>query len=81
MSVFQGSIPDTVYLNDVLKYLYRIQETLLKHNLFWKSVLVFLESLKCETFAGEYLIEENELKDIFLTNIDLAQEVTYTLSK
>ncbi|XP_067235653.1 uncharacterized protein [Chanodichthys erythropterus] len=74
MKTAKGSIPDTVYLNDVLKYLYKVQETLLKHNLFWKSVLVFLESLESETFAGEHLIEENELKEIFLTNIDLAQE-------
>ncbi|ROL43689.1 hypothetical protein DPX16_21850 [Anabarilius grahami] len=74
MKTEKGSIPDTVHLNDVLKYLYKIQDTLLYHNLFWKSVLVYLESLKCETFAGEHLIEENELKDIFLTNIDLAQE-------
>ncbi|XP_051740147.1 uncharacterized protein LOC127507219 isoform X2 [Ctenopharyngodon idella] len=74
MKTEKGAIPDTVYLNDVLKYLYNIQQTLLKHNLFWKSALVFLESLNCETFAGEHLIGESELKEIFLTNIDLAQE-------
>lgn len=44
-------------------------------------MLVFVESLQSETFVGEHLIEEKELKDIFLANIDLAKEVTYTLSK
>lgn len=79
--VFQGSIPETVHLSDVQKYLYQIQQTLLKHNMFWKSVLVFLESLKSETFSNEHFIEENELKEIVLMHIDLAQEVTYTLRK
>jgi len=44
-------------------------------------VLVFLESLRSETFADEHFIEENELKEIVLKHIDSAQEVTYTLSK
>ncbi|XDV52637.1 hypothetical protein PO909_021343 [Leuciscus waleckii] len=70
----KGSIPETVRLSDVQKYLYQIQQTLLKHNMFWKSVLVFLESLKSETFSNEHFIEENELKEIVLMHIDLAQE-------
>ncbi|KAK7121209.1 hypothetical protein R3I93_022337 [Phoxinus phoxinus] len=70
----RGSIPETVHLSDVQKYLYQIQQTLLKHNMFWKSVLVFLESLKSETFSNEHFIEENELKEIVLMHIDLAQE-------
>ncbi|KAK7117896.1 hypothetical protein R3I94_023193 [Phoxinus phoxinus] len=70
----KGSIPETVHLSDVQKYLYQIQQTLLKHNMFWKSVLVFLESLKSETFSNEHFIEENELKEIVLMHIDSAQE-------
>ncbi|XP_039519070.1 uncharacterized protein LOC120473348 [Pimephales promelas] len=70
----KGSIPETVYLNDAQKYLCQIQQTLLHHNMFWKSVLVFLESLRSETFADEHFIEENELKEIVLKHIDSAQE-------
>ncbi|XP_077067499.1 uncharacterized protein LOC143721150 [Siphateles boraxobius] len=74
MKTKKGSIPETVHLSDVQKHLYQIQQTLLKHNMFWKSVLVFLESLKSETFSNEHFIEENELKEIVLMHIDLAQE-------
>ncbi|XP_056108117.1 uncharacterized protein LOC130086034 [Rhinichthys klamathensis goyatoka] len=70
----KGSIPETVRLGDVQKYLYQIQQTLLKHNMLWKSVLVFLESLKSETFSNEHFIEENELKEIVLMHIDSAKE-------
>lgn len=41
-------------------------------------MLVFLESLKCETFVNEHVTEEDELKQIVLTHFDLAQQVTYT---
>ncbi|XP_067292684.1 uncharacterized protein [Pseudorasbora parva] len=74
MKAQKGSIPDSVHLSDVQKSLYEIQQTLLKHNLFWKSVLVFVESLKSEAFAEEHFIGEIELKEIVLKHFDVAQE-------
>ncbi|XP_073688415.1 uncharacterized protein [Garra rufa] len=70
----KGSIPELFHLREVQKCLSQIQQTLIQQNTFWKSVQVFLEALKGETFANEHFIGESELKEIVLTHIDLAQE-------
>lgn len=74
--IFYGPIPDPVHLSNVQKCLNQIQQTLIQHNIFWKSVQVILEALKDETFASDHLIEESELKETVLTHIDSAKEVT-----
>ncbi|RXN20127.1 restin-like protein [Labeo rohita] len=65
---------DPVHLSNVQKCLNQIQQTLIQHNIFWKSVQVILEALKDETFASDHLIEESELKETVLTHIDSAKE-------
>lgn len=74
--VSEGTIPDPVHLNDVQMCLSRIQDILIQLQKFWESVGILLESLKDETFANEHFIEESELKEIFLSSIDSAKEVT-----
>ncbi|XP_077066049.1 uncharacterized protein LOC143720459 [Siphateles boraxobius] len=73
MKIENGSIPDTVHLNDVQKCLSRIQNILIQLQKFWESVSVMLEALKDETFANEHFIEESEMKEIFLDSINSAK--------
>ncbi|KAK2867473.1 hypothetical protein Q8A67_025590 [Cirrhinus molitorella] len=74
MKTEKGSIPDLIHLSEVQKCLSQIQQTLIQHNMFWKSVQVFLEALNGETFANDHFIGESELKETVVTYIDLAQE-------
>ncbi|XP_043083400.1 uncharacterized protein LOC122330446 [Puntigrus tetrazona] len=70
----QNGLKNITHLSEVHKWLYQIQQSLIQHNVFWKSVQVILEAINDETFAKEHFIGDSELKEIFLTNIDSAQE-------
>ncbi|ROL43692.1 hypothetical protein DPX16_21853 [Anabarilius grahami] len=73
MKIENGSIPDSVHLNDVQKCLSQIQNILIQLQKFWESVSVMLEALKDETFANEHFIEESEMREIFLESIHTAK--------
>ncbi|XP_039512121.1 golgin IMH1-like [Pimephales promelas] len=70
-----GQMPIITHLDEVQKYLSRIQKILVQLQKFWEKVGSLLDMLKERTFAGDVWIEDlTDMKEEFLESIDAAQE-------
>ncbi|XP_043093287.1 uncharacterized protein LOC122343046 [Puntigrus tetrazona] len=65
-----GEIPDPDNLKEVQLCLSQIQQVLIDLRTFWKKVDAILSTLKDRTFAGEELVDMEDMKDELLSSID-----------
>ncbi|KAF4115068.1 hypothetical protein G5714_002557 [Onychostoma macrolepis] len=65
-----GEIPDPEHLKEVQLCLSQIQQILIELKKFWEKVDSILNMLKGKTFAGEELVDMEDMKDEFLSSID-----------
>ncbi|XP_058625887.1 uncharacterized protein LOC131536779 isoform X2 [Onychostoma macrolepis] len=65
-----GEIPDPEHLKEVQACLSQIQQILIELKKFWEKVDSILYTLKDKTFAGEELVDMEDMKDEFLKSID-----------
>ncbi|XP_058625865.1 stonustoxin subunit alpha-like isoform X3 [Onychostoma macrolepis] len=66
----KGEIPDPEHLKEVQVCLSQIQQILITLEMFWEKVDSILNMLKEKTFAGEELVDMEDMKDEFLSSID-----------
>ncbi|XP_077075189.1 uncharacterized protein LOC143726084 [Siphateles boraxobius] len=75
LKIANGQMPSVTHLDEVQKYLSRIQQTLVQLQKFWEKVGSLLDMLNKRTVAGEIWIDDlDDLKEQFLESIDAAQE-------
>ncbi|XP_059366612.1 uncharacterized protein LOC132105464 [Carassius carassius] len=65
-----GVIPDPDNLKEVQLCLSQIQQILIELKKFWEKVDAILSTLKDKTFAGEEIVDMEDMKDDFLKSIE-----------
>ncbi|XP_035385130.1 uncharacterized protein LOC118241871 [Electrophorus electricus] len=75
VKIAKGSIPSPVHLNEVQRYLTKIQNILIQIKNFWEKVHSMLGVMQKTTFVNEDLVDEPELKEEFVDSIQKASEI------
>ncbi|XP_035385047.1 uncharacterized protein LOC118241842 [Electrophorus electricus] len=75
VKIDKGSIPSPVHLNEVQRYLTKIQNILIQIKNFWEKVHSMLGVMQKKTFVNEDLVDEPELKEEFVDSIQKASEI------
>ncbi|XP_035384667.1 uncharacterized protein LOC118241791 [Electrophorus electricus] len=75
VKIDKGSIPSPVHLNEVQRYLTKIQNILIQIKNFWQKVHSMLGVMQKKTFVNEDLVDEPELKEEFVNSIQKASEI------
>ncbi|KAG9282323.1 hypothetical protein AMEX_G964 [Astyanax mexicanus] len=70
-----GVVPDPVHLGEVQQCLSKIQNILIQLKSFWQTVNSMLGVLKDKTFVDEDLIDDPEVKELFVSSIQEATKV------
>ncbi|KTF80057.1 hypothetical protein cypCar_00039823, partial [Cyprinus carpio] len=65
-----GEIPDPDNLTEVQKHLNQIQQILIDLQKFWEKVDAILKTLRDRTFAGEEMVDMEDMKDEFISSIE-----------
>ncbi|RXN33973.1 restin-like protein [Labeo rohita] len=65
-----GEIPDPDHLKEVQLCLSQIQQILVELKKFWEKVDVILHGLKDKTFAGDELVDMEDMKEEFISSIE-----------
>ncbi|KAL7889045.1 hypothetical protein AOLI_G00040190 [Acnodon oligacanthus] len=75
LEIDKDIIPEPTYLGDVQCFLSKIQEILIALKVFWSKVYEYLGTIKENTFSGEDLLEQPELKEEFTKLIKTASTI------
>lgn len=65
-----GEIPNPDNLKEVQRCLSQIQQILIDLKKFWEKVDVILKTLRDKTFAGEEMVDMEDMKDEFIDSIE-----------
>lgn len=65
-----GEIPNPDNLTEVQKHLNQIQQILIDLQKFWEKVDAILKTLRDRTFAGEEMVDMEDMKDEFISSIE-----------
>ncbi|KAK1805629.1 hypothetical protein P4O66_019904 [Electrophorus voltai] len=75
VKIDKGSIPSPVHLNEVQRYLTKIQNIVIQIKNFWQKVHSMLGVVQKKTFVNEDLVDEPERKEEFVNSIQKPSEI------